>query len=66
MNSKEGLMYVVEAIIWFFFIYYLLFAIKSGINLWIDSFVLLVLAYLGVLSCPWLYKFEKHISKNKK
>jgi len=67
MNSKEGLMYVVEAIIWYSFIYYLLLIITSGtgFNLWIDSLVLLILAYVGILVCPWTWKFEKHISKKK-
>jgi len=64
-KRDDKLFYVIEAIIWYFFISYFLFAIKSGYNLWIDSLVLLVLAYLGVLACPWTRRFEKHIGKGK-
>ncbi|MEX0920119.1 MAG: hypothetical protein WDZ69_00880 [Candidatus Pacearchaeota archaeon] len=66
MDSRDNLMYIVSAVIWFFFIYYLLFSIKTDIDLWLASLILLVLAYLGTLSCPWLHKFNEHVGENKR
>jgi len=65
MDKKEGLMYVVEAVIWFFFVYYLLYSIKNPVNLWVSALILLVLAYAGTITCPWFRMFTKHL-KNKK
>ena len=65
MNKGKNFIYVVDAIIWYFFFYYLLFAIENAGDLWVDSLVLLILAYAGVWTCPWTRKFEKHIDKKK-
>ncbi len=45
---------IVEAIIWYGFIYYLLYAIKNPVELWLSSAILLVLATLGTVACPWV------------
>ena len=45
---------VVEAIIWYGFIFYLLYALKNPVELWSSSAVLLILAYLGTIACPWV------------
>lgn len=68
MNKKEGFQYFLEAVIWYLFIYYWLLVITTGtdMSLWIDSLILLVLAYVGILVCPWTKKFEKHMEKDKK
>jgi hypothetical protein len=58
MNATEWFWTVVEAVIWYFFIYYLLFAVQNEVNLWTASLVLLVLAYLGTITCPWFRKTD--------
>ena len=45
---------IVEAVIWYGFIYYLLYAIKNPVDLWQSALTLLVLAYLGTIACPWV------------
>lgn len=67
MEFKRVLQYLVEAIIWYVFIYYLILTIKSqtGLSLWLDSLILLVLMYLGFMACPWTWKFYKHVEKDK-
>lgn len=64
--GKEGWMYVLEAIIWYVFLAYFLFSITIGTRIWIDALVLLVLAYLGTLACPWTWKFKKLFKESKK
>ncbi len=54
MKTKNLFWGVVEAVIWFTFIYYLLYAIKNPVELWKASLILLVLMYLGMASCPWI------------
>jgi hypothetical protein len=63
--KKDGLMYV-NAVIWFFFVYYLLYSIKNPVNLWTSSLVLLILAYAGTITCPWFRMFAKHLKNDKK
>ncbi|MBW2985410.1 hypothetical protein KY313_02030 [Candidatus Woesearchaeota archaeon] len=53
MKRSDWTLSIVEAIIWFFFLYYLLFSIKNEVNLWMSAFILLVLAYVGTITCPW-------------
>ncbi len=57
MESKDWFFAVVEVVICYFFIYYLLSSIKGGVvNLWVDALVLVVLAYLGTIISPWFRK----------
>lgn len=65
MDSKYWSWMIGEAVLWYFFMYYLLYSIKNPTNLWLSALILLVLGYLGTLTCPWLRMFTKHV-KNKK
>ena len=58
MKSKDWFLAVVEAVIWYGFIYYLLYTIKNPADLWQSALILLGLAYLGTISCPWLRNTE--------
>ncbi|HJO14642.1 MAG TPA: hypothetical protein QGG70_01170 [Candidatus Pacearchaeota archaeon] len=64
--KKENLMYAIEAVIWFFFIYYFLYTIKNPVNLWVSALILLVLGYIGTITCPWFVMFTKHLKNKKK
>jgi multisubunit Na+/H+ antiporter MnhF subunit len=54
MKTKDRFLAVVEAVIWYCFIYYLIYAIKNPVELWQSALVLLILAYLGTILCPWM------------
>ncbi len=49
---------VIEAVIWYGFIYYLLYAIKNPIELWLSSAILLALMTLGTMACPWVHNSD--------
>ena len=53
MNAKDWVLTGVEVITWYGFIYYMLYSIKNPVNLFASTLVLLVLAYVGTISCPW-------------
>ena len=66
MDTKDWFFAVVEAVIWFAFIYYALYSIKNPVNLFMSALILLVLAYIGTLTCPWFRKtqaFKELIAK---
>ena len=55
MEIKHIILGLLEGVVWYFFIYYLLTTIKKpDRNLWIASAVLLVLLYVGFVLCPWV------------
>lgn len=55
MTAWHVLLGIAEAIVWYFFIWYALSTIREKErNLWIAAFVLLFLAYVGAILCPWL------------
>lgn len=55
MELKHMLLGLLEAVVWYFFLYYLLLTLKKpDRNLWIASAVLLALFYLGFILCPWV------------
>lgn len=55
MEFKQIILGLLEGVVWYFFIYYLLDTLrKSDRNLWIASAVLLGLFYLGFVLCPWV------------
>ena len=58
MKSKDWFWAIVEAVIWYGFIYYLLYAIKNPVGLRQSALVLLVIGYLGTIACPWLRNTE--------
>ena len=49
---KWGLL-LVDLVIWYFTLYYLLFVIKNAVDLRVASLILLVLGGLGFYFCPW-------------
>lgn len=58
MELKNLLLGVIEAVIWYFFLWYFLDTIKRERNLWLAALILLVLAYLGFVTCPWIRETE--------
>lgn len=55
MEWKHLALGLLEAVVWYFFIYYSLNTIKKpNRNLWIAAAVLLALFYLGFVLCPWI------------
>ena len=59
MTTWHLLIGILEAIAWYFFIWYLLSTLRAKErNLWLASFVLLILAYVAFALCPWLRHTE--------
>ena len=54
MKKSDLLRGVLEAGVWYVFIYYFLYVLKNPTDLWLAALVLLVLAYAGVFVCPWV------------
>ncbi|MEK7513103.1 MAG: hypothetical protein AAB601_02790 [Patescibacteria group bacterium] len=53
MKPKDILWGIVEAVLWYAFTAYLLSVVGDSLNVWLDALVLVVLAYLTMLACPW-------------
>ena len=58
MELWELLLGGIEAVIWYLFLWYFLSTLKRERNLWIAALILLVLAYLGFVTCPWIRETE--------
>lgn len=58
MSAKNWFWAIVEAVIWYGFIYYLLYVLKNPVDLWTASLVLLALGYAGAIACPWFRRTE--------
>lgn len=54
MSTVEILFAIVEAALWYAFLWFLLDAIRNNRNLWLASLYLLVTTYLGFVACPWV------------
>lgn len=54
MKTGDFLRSILEAGIWYVFIYYLLYVLKNPVELWQASLILLALMYAGVFVCPWV------------
>jgi len=55
MELKHFVPGALEAVVWYFFLWYFLTTLKKPErNLWIAAGVLLVLFYLGFVLCPWV------------
>lgn len=55
MEIKHIILGLLEAVVWYFFIYYSLDTIrKPNRNLWLASAILIALFYLGFILCPWV------------
>ena len=53
MKKNDLLSGILEAGIWYIFIYYFLYVLKNSVELWLASLVLLALTYAGFFACPW-------------
>ena len=59
MSAWHVLLSVAEAAVWYLFIWYGLSTIRAKErNLWLAALILLLLAYAGILLCPWLRHTE--------
>ena len=55
MEAKHIVLGLIEAVVWYFFLWYLLATLKKpNRNPWIAAAVLLGLFYLGFVLCPWI------------
>lgn len=43
---------IINATLWYFFFYYLLYSIKRAVNIWVAAFILLLLFSLALITCP--------------
>ena len=53
MSLKNWGLAILEAVIWYVFVYYFLFVLKNETNLYLSTLILLALMYVGTLVCPW-------------
>lgn len=53
MSTKNWVMAIVEAVLWYLFIYYLLWSVKNDVSVAQSALILLALAYAASISCPW-------------
>ncbi|HHG89792.1 MAG TPA: hypothetical protein ENJ90_04835 [Devosia sp.] len=58
MKTSVWLWGIVETVIWYGFIYYLLYVLKNPVDLWFSSAVLLALVYAGTAACPWVHNSD--------
>lgn len=54
MKKSDLVRGILEAGIWYVFIYYFLYVLKNPVELWSAALVLLVLMYAGIFVCPWV------------
>lgn len=59
MKTRDIVLSAVSVIVWYGFIYYLLMAIKTNVDLYTASLILLVLAAIGTVACPLVNKSEE-------
>lgn len=55
MKKSVWIWGIIEAVIWYGFIYYLLYSLKNPVDLWFSSLVLLILVFAGTMACPWVH-----------
>jgi hypothetical protein len=54
MTLRDWFFAVVEAILWYSFIYYALYSIKNEVDISVSAFFLIIIAYAAALSCPFI------------
>lgn len=54
MNLKNKFFAVVEAVLWYLFAYYAVYAVKNPVHIGLSALVLVVLAYGAAVACPIL------------
>ncbi|GEM_PF-5046684 len=59
MGPRVLVMLFINAVIWYFVIFASLYAIKKNVNLYLASFVLLLLFTLGLVTCPFMLGMGK-------
>jgi len=62
-TTKDWVLAIVEAIIWYGFICYFLYSIKNPVNIYQSALILLITAYVASMCCPWIRRALKFISK---
>ncbi len=62
-TTTDWILAAVEAIIWYGFICYFLYSIKNSVNIYQSALILLVMAYVAAICCPWTRRMLKFISK---
>lgn len=55
MRTQDIVSGLIEAGAWYLFLYYLLYSIKTEVNLLLSAFILLVLMYAGWYLCPFIH-----------
>jgi hypothetical protein len=54
MNALVIVTAVLEAVLWYFFLWFGLDSLKRGRNPWLAAAVLLALGYAALVACPWV------------
>lgn len=54
MNLKNKIFAVIEAILWYCFAYYALYAVKNPVDISQSALILVVLVYGAAVACPIL------------
>ncbi len=54
MKTKDWVLAAIEAFLWYNFIYYFLYSIKTDVDLSKNAFILLLLGYAASICCPWV------------
>lgn len=52
MKLKDIILALVEAGLWVWFAYYLLYSLKNPVNLWQSAITLVITGYLAAWACP--------------
>ncbi len=54
MTTKNIFWAIIEAVIWYVFICYFLYTTQNPVDIYASGLILLVLAYAGMMACPWV------------
>ncbi|MFH5805477.1 hypothetical protein [Alienimonas sp. DA493] len=54
MNALVIVTGVLEAVLWYFFLWFALDSIKRGRPPWLAAVILLALGYAAFVACPWV------------
>jgi len=68
ITTENWFLAIVEAMLWYGFIYYLLYSIKNPVNLAQSALILLIIAYVATLACPWFRNtdaWKRMLGKNR-
>lgn len=63
---KETILWIVSIIIGYAAIWYLLYAIKNPVNLWLAALILVVLVLISKMTCPIIRRWMCSCAPKKK